>query len=168
MLIKDYNFVGKHAQLVMELTNEIDNNTKARIFETNIEVFLAAAVVGFYYKKRSKTDSSGIAAKRTIQMQQTSHRHDLIRFIYRLILLLDNEYESDPNERIKKAFTNIDGKEAKPDEEVFYEYILGGIEILHEKLINRSTNYFDNIGEFIEEIDIPDTSITDKLGISID
>ena len=61
----------------------------------------------------------------------------------------------------------IDTEEAKPDEQLFYSYLLGGVEVLHEKLLDKSSDTFKNLNAFLEEITIPDNSLTEEMGIEI-
>jgi len=57
--------------------------------------------------------------------------------------------------------------EAIPDESLFNEYLLGGIEILHEKIIERSKDNMNNLRELLEELNINDESLTKELGIDM-
>ena len=88
-----------------------------------------------------------------------------LSFHFCLIMLLDSSYEPDEEVRIDKAFRYV-GK--NPDDELrFDEYVRGGIEVLHEKLIEgggepedyarRCYDLLEDIQErFNEEIDIDD------------
>ena len=47
-------------------------------------------------------------------------------------------------------------EEAKPDEELFEQYVRGGVDILYEKLIESATipeDYIKNLYDFMEEFD---------------
>ena len=49
MFERDYNFKGKHANIVTQLTTEIDSDTKFKLFERNIDVLIIAPIVGYLY-----------------------------------------------------------------------------------------------------------------------
>ena len=46
MFERDYNFKGRHANIVTQLTTEIDSDTKFKLFERNIDVLIIAPIVG--------------------------------------------------------------------------------------------------------------------------
>ena len=75
-----------------------------------------------------------------------------LMFNFRLIMLLDKEYEPDEDKRIDKAFRHM-GNEPE-DEERFDSYVRGGVEVLYEKLIEGGTepdDYINRLYEFVEE-----------------
>ena len=59
MFSRDYNFKGIHANIVTQLTTEIDSETKFKFFERNIDVLIIAPIVGFLYGRMSERDDSG-------------------------------------------------------------------------------------------------------------
>lgn len=56
-------------------------------------------------------------------------------FNFRLIMLLDKQYEPDEDKRIDKAFRHMGENPA--DEERFDSYVRGGVDVLYEKLIEE-------------------------------
>ncbi len=84
-------------------------------------------------------------------------------------MLLDKKDDIEFNERLNKAFRYDNNKEKSVDgDKVFEEYLLGGVEILYEKIIQGATvieDYIDNIYEFLSEynerynVEINDESI---------
>ena len=72
-------------------------------------------------------------------------------FNFRLIMLLDDEYEPDVKKRIDKAFRYM-GKDPK-DEELFNSYVRGGVDVLYEKLIEKASDPSDYIGNLLDFID---------------
>ena len=59
MFDRDYNFKGRHANIVTQLTTEIDSVTKFKLFERNIDVLIIAPIVGYLYGRKSERDESG-------------------------------------------------------------------------------------------------------------
>ncbi|MDD3773462.1 MAG: hypothetical protein PHC38_12540 [Weeksellaceae bacterium] len=138
---------------------------KNGFFEYFWQIYVTAPLLGFIYKRKTDTDKAEQSS--TIFLAQLTPRQETIYFIYKLLLLADENHAETPEERIKKAFSTIDTEEAKPDEQLFYSYLLGGVEILYEKLIEKSSDQIKNLEKFIEEINIPDDSLTEELGINL-
>lgn len=66
--------------------------------------------------------------------------------------MLDSEYEADIEKRLDKAFRELGKDEA--DLALFDSYVLGGVEILYEKLIDGalgSNDYINKMYDFLEE-----------------
>lgn len=72
---------------------------------------------------------------------------DDLNFNYKLIMLLDKENEPDPEKRIDKAFRGIKNE---ADEQLYNSYVLGGVEVLYENLIDKSSDYIANLYDFLE------------------
>lgn len=157
MFNKEYSFKGTHAQKVIVLTAKF--NEKTAIFKTNIDVFINAAVVGYLYKKKSSpnneknTDGKSVTTKIFIDAFN-SHQTDLY-FAYRLVILSDKTNESKFEERLNKAFRYFYEDNSASDFELFEQYVLGGIDILYEKLIigaKTHSDYVLKLYEFINEL----------------
>ena len=74
-------------------------------------------------------------------------------FNYRMIMLLDREYEPDKEKRIEKAFRGIENEE---DEALYESYVRGGVEVLYEKLMDGASSpeeYITKLYDFLEEFD---------------
>ena len=79
--------------------------------------------------------------------------HDKLIFSYELLMILDKQSEPDLNERIRRAFRATE-KLAKSGMELYDAYALGGIELLHEKLIDGAATPDDlirNLMDFTDE-----------------
>ena len=72
---------------------------------------------------------------------------DDLNFNYKLIMLLDKENEPDPEKRIDKVFRGIKNE---ADEQLYNSYVLGGVEVLYENLIDKSSDYIANLYDFLE------------------
>lgn len=143
MFDNQYYFKGRHAYRVIFLTSIFEERNKASLFDTNIQLYINAPLIGFLYNRTADVDN--LKNPDTNKVYETSifketidlHRDELM-FNFRLILLLDKEYEQDEEKRIDKAFRYI-GKDPK-DAEHFESYVRGGIDVLYEKLIEEA-NY---------------------------
>lgn len=161
LLNKDVHITGKHSLMLEELKQQ-------GIFEYYWQIYIVAPLIGLIYKRKALIDKSSTQDSTIFltALTEKPERRDLIYFIYKSILLYDRDYESDTKERVNKAFRYINTEKAQQDEQLFNSYLLGGIEILHEKTIEKSKDLLKNIGNLIEELqpaeDLPD----DKHGIS--
>ena len=75
-----------------------------------------------------------------------------LQFNFRLIMLLDKDYEPNEDERIDKAFKHMG--ENPDDEARFDSYVRGGVDVLYEKLIEGVSSpdeYVTRLYDFIEE-----------------
>lgn len=156
MFEEQYRFYGKHADMVNELTNVFDEKTNAKVFNSNIELLLVAPLVGFVYKRRAERDRTEGASSKTesIFPAELINRQKSLEYNVKLILLLDKKYEPDESKRIDKAFRFF-GNNAD-DYELFQSYVRGGIEVLHEKLIEESkspNDYINKISDFLEDFE---------------
>lgn len=151
MFDKNLEITGKHADYMRRLTENIDS--KNSIFSAAYIAFKSASILGFLYGRKAEKDSSP-AKSVTIFLDQLSKVRDDLEFNYKLIMLLDKEHEPNFDERLQKAFNYYGSEKAKPDEELFEQYSLGGIEVLYEKLIkdaNKPEDYISNVMSFVQE-----------------
>ena len=139
MFDKQYRFRGIHAVRVDALTSVFDDAVTAKLFDRNVDVYTNAPLVGFLYNQNVMGD-------RVIYSQEE------LMFNFRLIMLLDKDFEPDEEKRINKAFKCVG--EDPADEERFDSYVRGGVDLLYEKLIEGASSpedYVNNLYDFIEE-----------------
>lgn len=154
MFDKQYRFYGKHAKMVNELTGVFDEKSKSRMFERNLDVYINAPLVGFLYKTKSKKDTidNGISPQ-SIFTEQMINASDVLQDELRTILLLDCEYEPVKEKRLDRAFRHLGKDEC--DLELFDSYVLGGVEVLYQKLIEEASStseYMNKLYDFLEEV----------------
>lgn len=148
MFDKEYSFRGKHAVMVEELTAVL--STTGESFR-NFDVYLLAPLIGFLYNERADKDSDSHTTKVFAEIMMKNS--DDLEFNYRLIMLLDKDYEPDSDKRIDKAFR---GQETQEDMERYDSYVRGGVEKLYEKIIkgnNTEEEYMSKLFDFLEEFD---------------
>lgn len=160
MFDRDYTFKGRHANIVTQLTAEIDTNTKFKIFDRNIDVFIIAPIVGYLYGRESERDESGkvtVDNIKKINFDQMNRESYTLNFNYELIMLLHEKDTLPIEERLDRAFRYAKGTSEKAGCDKIYEkYILGGIDVLKEKLLDNATtvdDYIMNIYNFLIEYD---------------
>ena len=178
MLSRDYNFKGKHANIVTNLTTELDGNTKFKFFERNIDVLILAPLVGFLYGHTAERDDSGATDNiKKINFDQMNREAITLNFNYELIMILNEKEKIPIEERLNLAFRNYKNPEEKAKaDKLFESFLLGGIEILEEKLLsdansvddyivniyNIITDYNDRYSKTISENDLLDLCINNN------
>ncbi len=157
MFDRQYRFRGRHAEEVDRLTGVFDITSNAKLFERNVDVYINAPLIGFLYGRTAELDNSknpetGQVYNQNVMGDRVIYSSEELMFNFRLIMLLDKQYEIDPNKRIDKAFRNM-GEDPK-DEERFDSYVRGGVDVLYEKLIENSEtpdDYINHLYDFIDE-----------------
>ena len=150
MFDKEYLFLGSHAEKVKDLNKYF--NEKYRLFERYIDVYMLSPIIGFLYKRKANLDkTSNETAK--IFTDQLTNESQCLKYNFQLIMLLDKDYEQSFEKRLDKAFRYESGK-YQEDVQLYEEYVRGGVDILHEKLIegtNSSEDYVKKLYDFLEE-----------------
>lgn len=110
MFDKQYTFRGKHANEVISLTSEYHD--KFKLFQTVYDVYVLAPIVGFLYNRKADLDKS--EGEINIFLEKLIKGNSDLSFNYRLIMLLDDEYEHNADLRIEKAFndSNAENKQS--------------------------------------------------------
>lgn len=153
MFDKEYSFKGSHANKVIKLTAQFDSNSSSKLFSRNIDVYIIAPLIGFLYGRRSLVDKSTTDTTK-IFPQQLANEQTNIKYNYQLIMLLDKKNEPVVDERINKSFRYYGSKQTANDLKIYDEYVLGGVDVLYEKLIENSTGtdeYIRSLYEFMED-----------------
>lgn len=155
MFDKEYSFKGTHAEKVNRLTAKFDD--KNQLFKRNLDVYIMAPIVGFLYQRKAEVNNGDGSQKPTkIFPQQLIENGDDLVFNYRLIMLLDKKNASQIDERVDKAFRLFNSDKAVEDEKLYEQYVLGGVDVLYEKLMenaNGPEDYLKNLYDFMEEMD---------------
>lgn len=157
MFDKQYRFRGRHAVRVDKLTGVFDSDSKAKLFDRNVDVYTNAPLVGFLYGRRAEIDNeknpeTNQVYNQNVMGDRVIYSQEELTFNFRLIMLLDKDYEPDEDKRIDKAFRHTGDDPA--DEERFNSYVRGGVDVLYEKLIEGASSLDDFISrlyDFIEE-----------------
>jgi hypothetical protein len=152
MFDKQYRFTGTHAEKVNALTAIFDEAAKAKLFDRNLDVYINAPIIGFLHKRKGVKNTNSEIADQNIFPEQMRDNAELLKYIFRLILILDAENEPNEELRMDKAFKTFGDDES--DIALFDAYVLGGVEVLYEKLIegsNDPTEYVNRMYDFVEE-----------------
>ena len=161
MFDKQYYFYGRHAVRGYALRSEFggEKEKELKAFKSLWELYTVAPLVGFLYQRRADVDkekdpSTGDTITRNILKDQVLMARDALFFAYSMVMLLDAEYEPDEEKRLDKAFRH---RGDNPDDEArFNSYVLGGIDVLYEKLIEEGgtpDEYAMRLIEFVQDFD---------------
>lgn len=157
MFDKQYRFRGRHAVRVDKLTGVFDTNSKAKLFERNVDVYANAPLIGFLYGRTADIDDkknpeTNQVYNQNVMGDRVIYSQEELTFNFRIIMLLDKEYEPDEEKRIDKAFRHMG--ENPDDEARFDSYVRGGVDVLYEKLIEGASSpddYVSRLYDFVEE-----------------
>lgn len=105
MFDKQYRFTGSHAEMVSALTSVFDDVAKAKLFERNLDVYMNAPLIGFLFKRKGSKNSDGAVADQNIFPEQLINNSEQLKYIFRLILILDTQHEPNEEARLDKAFS---------------------------------------------------------------
>jgi hypothetical protein len=152
MFDKEYSFRGTHAEKVIKLTAKFDKDNQ--LFSRNFDVYMVAPIIGFLYGRKADLDKGVETTKIFPDILMREQQN--LKFNFMLIMLLDKENESNFDERVNKAFRYYGTEKAQSDEQLYDQYVRGGVDLLFEKLIESASNnedYLKNLYDFLEEFD---------------
>lgn len=130
---KQFEFKGKHAKMVQEMW--VQNDVNKSYFKRLIDLYTFAPIIGFKMGRKAKEDSSPFEPKSIFAEQMIRQKEDL-DFILQMILMLEYEDSLSEEECIKIAFRGAESEEEfKKYNDLFKQYVLGGVEVLYEKLV---------------------------------
>lgn len=154
MFTENYDFTGKHEQMARALTSVFDTETGSKIFEFAIELYITAAIIGVYYNRQAEKDPGKQGYR--VMAEQFQHHYNDCMFVFKLVQLNANSRAASTIDRTNNAFKYSEqNEEYEVNYHEFEKYVLGGLEILYEKLMNpaskRYSDYEESLKKFIEE-----------------
>lgn len=132
---KEFEFKGKHADMVSELWRA--NDYEHTYFKRLIDIYILAPIIGFRLNRKAETDYS-TTSTRSIFSEQMNKEKETLDFIMQMILLLEDGGQHSSEISVERAFKGVDSQE-KYDEyfKLFHDYVRGGVEELYERLVIR-------------------------------
>ena len=172
MFDKDMQIKGKYATYWKALTqlpgNAVETSKNFKIFENYIYVYMVAPIIGLLNGRKGQydptdesKDTAGMLAE--IQIKNSSK----LKYIYRLITLVDESEGLSDEEKINRAFREDSNEESvKKGMELYTAYFFGGLEVLYETFVlgcitedDYVRKMFDFVSEFKDEQAIDDLSV---------
>lgn len=162
MFEHDYTITGKHATYLKELAKDKDNKDRPYIFDRYIDVYMNAAIFGLLYGRTATKDNESKDRARVYADAFATERENCT-FLYRLAMLIDKTILVSPEERVDRAFRDDADENSKEklvkNMDLFHTYILGGIEVMHEKFVDSLittddciSHAYEMMDDFIDEI----------------
>jgi hypothetical protein len=153
---KQYDLKVKHATYIRFLnayTKRLDKEAKAAgTFETAVDVYVVAPLIGVAYNLRSPVDTE-IQESLTIFGDAIINRQKVLDIVYRLVLLSEKSTELSDDERIERAFKADENPEiCEANLDLFHQYMRGGVEWLYERITEGATtqeDYIDKVREIV-------------------
>jgi phosphoglycolate phosphatase-like HAD superfamily hydrolase len=163
MFKQDYSFRGTHAEKVKALvTYKFDK--EHTLFSRNMDVYMLAPIVGFLYNRKADLDRTNTNTTNILAAIMIQYSQELL-FNYRLIMLLDSEYEPNVENRMNKAFRDY-AKDIPEDIEEYEKFVRGGVDVLYEKLFTEAAkeeDYIRNLYEFMEDFEARYSQNSDEI-----
>lgn len=165
MYDKEFSFTGKHAIMVEDLTknpykSSVDSIGGRFVFKSNIDVFMVAPLVGVLFNRKSEKDPSTQNTK--IFGDQFKSRYNDIEFLIKLVILTFRDEHISNKDKIELAFKGYyDSVKSDYIRKTFEFYLLGGVEYLHEMIIQDTKN----IDEVVRKFEIFNDIFHDNYGM---
>ena len=148
-------FYGKHARIMKQYSRstsaeaavpfEIDNNEGKKedkyLFETLLQCYMVAGMLGIIYKRKEKPDTNK-TIDATIMAEILNKKRNLLTRMYQHMVLTEDS-DLSPDARVKKAFSvSMTEEESKQEQDRLEDYVRGGLEIIDE-MFNGCLSYED-------------------------
>lgn len=172
MFDRDMQIRGKYATYWKALTqlpgNAAETSSNFKIFENYIHVYMVAPIIGLLNGRKAfldpnddSRDTAGMLA--AVQIKNSAK----LKYIYRLIILMDDSQGLTDEEKIDRAFReDSDGESVKKGMELYTAYFLGGLEVLYETFVQGCVTdddfivkMFEFVSDFKKEQDIDELSV---------
>lgn len=168
MFDKDFKITGKHANYwkdLCELAGNVpdrEQHSNFKIFNAYIDAYVVCPLIGYQYNRKGVIDNS-VDGNAGMLAEVFGKRRQELKYVYQIIMLLDEESEPDEEKRLYRAFKfsaeNIEDKELiEKNMKIFNAYFLGGLEILHEEFVEQCTDdddylkrMYDYVKRFYDE-----------------
>lgn len=170
MFDTNFDITGVHANYLKDLCElrgnvpDKDQHNNFKIFKSYVDAYVLCPLIGFQYGRKG-TMGSVSDGDVGILSEQIIKRSNELKYIYQIIMLIDEESEPDVDKRIYRAFNfsennEEDKKMIASNMELFNQYFLGGIEVMYEQFVKDSVDrdtylrkIFDFTKKFNEEQD---------------
>lgn len=178
MFDTNFDISGKHANYLKDLcelrgnVTDKDQHNNFKIFKSYVDAYILCPLIGYQYSRKAKMGSVaegdvGILAEQIIKNSSK------LTYIYQVLMLVDEESEPDLEKRIYRAFnfsekSDEDIKMIKDNMQIFNEYFLGGVEVLHEIFVDACVDrdaYIQKMYEYTKSFH--DEQDSDKLNEAI-
>lgn len=163
MFNKDFGITGIHANYLKDLCElrgnvpDKEQHNNFKIFNAYVDAYLVCPLIGYQYSRKGIMGSAN-EGEAGILTEALSKRLAELKYVYQILMLVDEESEPDVDKRIFRAFNlqeNTDEEMAMIAEnmKIFNSYFLGGLEVLHEEFVDAcidDDSYLQKMFEFVK------------------
>lgn len=136
---------GKHSRLIDDMWEQ--NQIQKSYFKRLVDLYTIAPIIGLRMKKVAKEDRTE-EGRRTVPVDQMMTKLEDLTTIMQIVLLLDETSGLTIEQRINRAFRGPQSEEEfNSNVDIFNSYVRGGIEILHEELVQRALGIEDEFSD---------------------
>lgn len=150
MFDKDFKITGKHANYwkkLCELRSNVpdrEEHNNFKIFNAYIDAYVVCPLIGYQYNRKGVIDNS-VEGNAGMLAEVFGSRRRELKYVYQIIMLLDEDSEPDQDKRLYRAFkfsaeTQEDKELIDRNMKIFNSYFLGGLEILYEEFVEQCTD----------------------------
>lgn len=162
MFNSDFRITGKHANYLKDLcvlagnVPDRDQHNNFKIFNAYIDAYIVCPIIGYQYNRKGIIDNS-LDGNAGILTDAIIRRSQELKYVYQILMLVDEESEPDVDKRVYRAFnlsekTEQDRLFIAQNMKIFNSYFLGGLEVLHEMFVDECLDddaYLSKIHEFV-------------------
>ncbi len=163
MFDKDFRITGKHANYWKDLcvlagnVPDRDQHANFKIFTAYIEAYIVCPIIGYQYNRKGVIDNS-VEGNAGMLAEVISKRSKELKYVYQILMLVDEESEPDVDKRVFRAFnfsenTEEEKKAIAENMKIYNSYFLGGLEVLHEQFVDMcidDDSYLQKMFEFVK------------------
>ena len=147
MFNTNFDITGIHANYLKDLCElrgnvaDKDQHSNFKIFKAYIDAYILCPLIGYQYSRKGKMGSAadgdvGILAEQIIKRSQE------LKYVYQILMLVDEESEPDEEKGIYRDFnfyekTDEDKAMVAVNMRIFNEYFIGGVEVLYEQFVKE-------------------------------
>ena len=109
MFDKDFRITGKHANYWKDLcvlagnVPDRDQHANFKIFTAYIEAYIVCPIIGYQYNRKGVIDNS-VEGNAGMLAEVISKRSKELKYVYQILMLVDEESEPDVDKRVFRAF----------------------------------------------------------------
>lgn len=171
-----YGIQANYLKDLCELRGNVPDkalHSNFKVFNSYVDAYIVCPLIGYLFGRRIPMGSASDGDV-GILYEQISKKKSELRFVYQIIMLIDEESEPDKERRIFRAFrlsetADEDKAQMAENMKIFNEFFLGGIDVMHEQFVDQCTDdasYLKRIYEFVTHFNSEQD--TEALKTSID
>ena len=145
----EIEFIGRYATIVRHLKDDLG------LFTTFREAYVTSAIIGYVNRRTEVNENSDKVQAASIFPNELSKRKHDLRFLYRIIMLLEDDPAFTIDDYMNRAFRDdaddANGENLKKNMAMFNSYVCGGLDFLDEKFgsLDRTDDLVDALYEMV-------------------